>query len=32
LLIAAVLAGTALLGALLVAAHRRMLRHPEPDT
>jgi hypothetical protein len=31
-LIAAVLAGTALLGALLVAAHRRMLRHPEPDT
>jgi hypothetical protein len=31
-LIAAVLAATALLAALLVAAHRRMLRHPEPDT
>jgi hypothetical protein len=31
-LIAGVLAGTALLAALLVAAHRRTVRHPEPDT
>ena len=31
-LIAAVLTGTALRAALLVAAHRRTLRHPEPDT
>lgn len=31
-LIVAVLAGTALLAALLVAAHRRALRDPEPDT
>ena len=31
-LIVAVLAGTALVAALLVATHRRVLRDPEPDT